>query len=29
VLAKDSESSKNLLKQHYHTSIEHILKFLA
>ena len=29
VLAKDSESSKNLLKQHYHTSIEHILKFLT
>jgi len=29
VLAKDSESSKTLLKQHYHTSIEHILKFLT
>jgi len=29
VLAKDSESSKNLLKQHYHTSLEHILKFLT
>ena len=29
VLSKDSESSKNLLKQHYHTSIEHILKFLT
>jgi len=29
VLARDSESSKNLLKQHYHASIEHILKFLT
>jgi len=29
VLAKDSKSSKTLLKQHYHTSIEHILKFLT
>ena len=29
VLAKDSEGSKTLLKQHYHTSIEHILKFLT